>query len=741
MARNEQDLKWRLSADASKFKQGLNDANKSLSGFQKQNTAMLKSFAGAFAAAFSVTAVIAFTKKAAEAADIQVKAETKLLGALNGRRSVTSDLIRLAGELQTKTLFGDEVTIDAMASLAIFVKEEKQLKALIPVVQDMATVLKMDLSSAANLVGKSIGSSTNALQRYGIKIEGAAGSNERAASAISALTSKFKGQAEMAAKVGLGPFTQLKNAIGDVWEAIGIKLLPAIQSVSKSLTGMASSLAGSTTNLEKEREEINRLVLSITGYIEGSEKRVEAINQLKLLYPSYFGNLDAEKTKNSDLIGVLRQVNDEYAKRAVLEQYADELAGIAKQAQKLEEKRVDKIEFLRDFAEDYNYATTSLDELLKKTKEFINYQESGKSTSKVSGGYLVGLKNAVSFLEEYQGKSDEILNKQSGVQESIKKVNDLLGVVETATTQNTNAIIEDTDAQKTAYETLTAKITELEKKRQDLALANKDVSDITAQINGLKEQKSAVDDLLKSLDPKTAREFREEMQKAFDLSVETRKQMAPTFTDRYERPIIAGESQKEKAKYEPIDTTQLADMTGKIEANLLKVENAERSLQATTIDIGREIEGVFQNMATGIGESLGNMIAGIEGYDNAGNMVIGVLADLAVQVGQIAVGVGVATLGIKEALEDLNPAVAIAAGVALIALGTAAKGALSKAAGGGGGSYNSGVYDTRSISSQKQMAGLQANAMRVEIIGETSIKNKDIYIAYKNAESNRKIKT
>jgi len=716
MADKERKLKWLLWADASKFKQGLNDANKSLSGFQKQNTAMLKSLAGAFAAAFSVTAVIASTKKAAEAADIQVKAETKLLGALNGRRSVTSDLIRLAGELQTKTLFGDEVTTDAMASLAIFVKEEKQLKALIPVVQDMATVLKMDLSSAANLVGKSIGSSTNALQRYGIKIDGAAGSNERAASAISALTSKFKGQAEMAAKVGLGPFTQLKNAISDVWEAIGIKLLPAIQSVSKSLTGMASSLAGSTTNLEKEREEINRLVLSITGYIEGSEKRVEAINQLKLLYPSYFGNLDAEKTKNSDLIGVLRQVNDEYAKRAVLEQYADELAGVAKQAQKLEEKRVDKIEFLRDFAEDYNYATTSLDELLKKTKEFINYQESGKATSKVSGGYLVGLKNAVSFLEEYQGKLDEILNKQSGVQESIKKVNDLLGVVETATTQNTNAIIEGTDAQGIAYEDLAKKISELSNKRLQLAEQNKDITDITIQILALEKQKQAVDDLIES------------------EILRLRNKQSPVLSEV--SPIgITGEIGVE------LDTSKLEGIDSWVSQWQGRYKSALGEMQATTIDIGREIEGVFQNMATGIGESLGNMIAGIEGYDNAGNMVIGVLADLAVQVGQIAVGVGVATLGIKKALESLNPAVAIASGVALIALGTAAKGALSKAAGGGGGSYNSGVYDTRSISSQKQMAGLQANAMRVEIVGETSIKNRDIYIAYKNAESNRKQNT
>jgi hypothetical protein len=414
----------------------------------------------------------------------------------------------------------------------------------------------------------------------------------------------------------------------------------------------------------------------------------------------------------------------------------------------------------RDYMTEFGgMAETNATKIQRITAEWENFKKSlatSDSFSSVLSGLLTDIEMIVTG---YAGAGDiakgifsdkywENLTKRFAAfkynKDQAEKYSGMYGEGESEIAKEVKAVKSLTDTQKeqkTAYETLTAKITELEKKRQDLALANKDVSDITAQINALKNQKTAVDDLLKSLDPKTAREFREEMQKAFDLSVETRGQMAPTFSDRYERPIIAGESQKEKAKYEPIDTTQLADMTGKIEANLLKIENAERSLQATTIDIGREIEGVFQNMAVGIGESLGNMIAGIEGYDNAGNMVIGVLADLAVQVGQIAVGVGVATLGIKKALESLNPAVAIAAGVALIALGTAAKGALSKAAGGGGGSYNSGVYDTRSISSQKQMAGLQANAMRVEIVGETSIKNRDIYIAYKNAESNRKIKT
>lgn len=56
------------------------------------------------------------------------------------------------------------------------------------------------------------------------------------------------------------------------------------------------------------------------------------------------------------------------------------------------------------------------------------------------------------------------------------------------------------------------------------------------------------------------------------------------------------------------------------------------------------------------------------------------LADLAIRVGKIAIGVGFAIKGIKKALESLNPVAALAAGVALIAVGSIAKTALSNAA-------------------------------------------------------------
>ena len=87
-----------------------------------------------------------------------------------------------------------------------------------------------------------------------------------------------------------------------------------------------------------------------------------------------------------------------------------------------------------------------------------------------------------------------------------------------------------------------------------------------------------------------------------------------------------------------------------------------------------------QAMAVGIGMVTGAIAAGAADAGDLGNMVIGVLADLAIQVGTIAVSTGIAVAGIKASLESLNPVLAVAAGIALIALGSYAKNKLSAAA-------------------------------------------------------------
>jgi hypothetical protein len=197
-----------------KFKKGISGSQKATKGFSKS----MANLGGTIAAAFSVRAITNFTKASFQALDTQLKAERSLLVALNGRVLAQQMLIKQAKQLQGVTLYGDEETIRAAALIGTMVKEEETIKRLIPLVQDFATAKQMQLTAAADLVAKSIGSSTNALSRYGITITGAVGSSERLQTAVDALTKAFGGQAEAAAEADR-MLTQVKNSWGDFQEA------------------------------------------------------------------------------------------------------------------------------------------------------------------------------------------------------------------------------------------------------------------------------------------------------------------------------------------------------------------------------------------------------------------------------------------------------------------------------------------------------------------------------------------
>jgi len=82
----------------------------------------------------------------------------------------------------------------------------------------------------------------------------------------------------------------------------------------------------------------------------------------------------------------------------------------------------------------------------------------------------------------------------------------------------------------------------------------------------------------------------------------------------------------------------------------------------------------------GFGEMLGAMAVGGASMTDLGTFVLQSFAGLLTQLGHIAIETGVALLGIRAAIESLNPAIAIAGGIALLALAGAVKGSLSKTA-------------------------------------------------------------
>lgn len=170
----------------------------------------------ALAAGAGATALI--MKKAVEAANQQDIAEKKLAASIG---YTSKALLQQASALQKVTAYGDEEIIKAQALIGIFVKNEDQIKKLTQATLDLATAQGMKLEDAAKLVAKSIGSSTNALSRYGIVVEGAVGSTERVNSLVQNVAATMGGQAVAAAETYAGKLTQVKNVLGDMFEKLG----------------------------------------------------------------------------------------------------------------------------------------------------------------------------------------------------------------------------------------------------------------------------------------------------------------------------------------------------------------------------------------------------------------------------------------------------------------------------------------------------------------------------------------
>ena len=119
---------------------------------------------------------------------------------------------------QRKTNFGDDESRAALQKLITISGDYDRSLAALTVTEDMAAAMKMDLGAASILMGKVLAGETSSLSRYGITLEKGATQTE----VMTVLTEKFAG----AAAAAVDPMIQLKNRIGDLFEAIGDSLVP-----------------------------------------------------------------------------------------------------------------------------------------------------------------------------------------------------------------------------------------------------------------------------------------------------------------------------------------------------------------------------------------------------------------------------------------------------------------------------------------------------------------------------------
>ena len=154
-------------------------------------------------------------------------------------------------------------------------------------------------------------------------------------------------------------------------------------------------------------------------------------------------------------------------------------------------------------------------------------------------------------------------------------------------------------------------------------------------------------------------------------------------------------------------------------------------------DITREVKSLLESSITRTSEIIGNLVGTLAGGGDAWgdfkNAALSAFGDMAIAVGKIAIQVGLADAGIEAALSTGQWYVAVAAGAALVALGSAVKSSLSAVANGdysaAGGGYSGGY------SSSGSNNGYETRDVKVYVTGTLEADGDKLITVIKNANN------
>lgn len=224
MAKKIAELLIKLGADTYGFRAMSGEVKKQLAGLSKDLQGFGKSMSLYFTAPLTAAA-----GASVHLADVQMQAEQRLLTALKGRESVQKRLIKQAGELQSRSIFGDEVIIGQQAFLASLGLTEQQINDTIEASAQLSAATGMTLDSAVKNLAKTYGGLTGELGESIPALKQFTAEELKNGAAVQFALDNYKGFAETVARTGLGPLQQLKNSLGDLGEEIGAILMPTVQ--------------------------------------------------------------------------------------------------------------------------------------------------------------------------------------------------------------------------------------------------------------------------------------------------------------------------------------------------------------------------------------------------------------------------------------------------------------------------------------------------------------------------------
>ncbi|MFZ7132246.1 MAG: hypothetical protein ACOWWR_07805 [Eubacteriales bacterium] len=233
----------KINASIDKMKQSQEKANKTFDNFLKGGKFLIV----AKMATDAIQKIVKVSKELIDIYKVQEQAEMKLRNAIraSGREADISAeyLIKLAGEYQNLTTYGDEALISAQALMLSYknIGQDVFPRAL-KAAMDMSSALDKDLTDSVKKVGEAV---ENPVKNFGALKEAGIDIDEQKVRLIKTLVAENKqwqaqelilkeiegrygGLSEAIAKTTTGKLSQLSNTYGDIKEQFGKAVLDDI---------------------------------------------------------------------------------------------------------------------------------------------------------------------------------------------------------------------------------------------------------------------------------------------------------------------------------------------------------------------------------------------------------------------------------------------------------------------------------------------------------------------------------
>lgn len=448
-----------------------------------------------------------------------------------------------------------------------------------------------------------------------------------------------------------------------------------IYQANKPIDDLSGYLSSSAKAMQKEMTQLQFNFKLINDTNTSNSLRLKLINEIKNKYGQYLPDLKTEQDYLNNITRVMTVLNTELTKKFNIMR----LQGVA---DKQLERSIQLLDKERTLSED-----------LQKIREKTRKQEKEAGVFNTIGA-ISGSRQIGKIYNELEKVKKESVIIEEAWKKTSKELEDLIGVVPVLNQE----LFGDTESGggigklKTQFELLEEELKKTEDKYKNVVLTQGALSadaiklearyyELLNTLQGVNREWDKIENrefdikpLPQSNAPKTEQENFNEV---FSSDIIKKIQSSTGYiNDQSKAMRELGKSTSEVS--EIVQVTQNNAFIDNFTRKFDKVRNSIKITVEDLKDLNESIKQVFDemlgNMAINLGEELGKALSG------AGFSIRSVLmpvADALIQFGKLAIQAGVAALGIKEALTKLGGVGAIAAGVALVALGTFVKSKLA----------------------------------------------------------------